>query len=248
MSVFEYQRFVAGLIVDEHLFQDFVQDRHGVLRRYQFDSTDREQLELLDTDELAVFRDVVDGTRAVFFGLIFDELRGRMSDDGWDQLLANFRRQVVVKDSRDSADLRAFCTWLGEEFPGSAGVALARYQMTLQVIGSTPVVDGEPGTLRRASRTAVFRSGFDLDELLETPPDKLWTIGQADGIRHYVLQSSGENTVTVSEVDSSVADLLAYLRRPRSSAEVRVALAGGEDVSDELIRMLVDAGAVVETR
>lgn len=249
MTIFDYQRFVARLIVDEEFFDEFVKDRDEMIARSALAPPDSTWIAQLNTEELATFKDVVFGTRSIYFALVFDELRGRTTDERWDELLSLFTRQVVIRDSSNSANLDAFCTWLGGEFPGSAAAALAQYQMRLQLIGSTPAILGEPGTLQIAPRTFVFPSAFEFNELMDVEPADLWTIGRGEELRHYVLQSPAQSDdVAVIDVPSKVADLLIYVSRPRTHSRVRQAMAMDQVPYDELVAELTDAGLVVANR
>jgi hypothetical protein len=241
-STFDYQRILARLIVDESFFDDFVADRDRVMDRFGLDDADRSRLGRLDENELAVFKDVVNSTREINFGLVFSELHDRMSAERWTALLSDFRRAVVLRDSSSGADLDAFCEWLDEEYPGSRVAALARYQLALQAIGSTPVTAGPAGTAQVAPRTQVFTTAFDFDALL-ADGGNIWTIGAGGSISYFGLQGTLQtDDVSIMEVPYQAACLLAYLGRPRALKAVRDATGG----DDALVSELLDLGLIVE--
>lgn len=246
-ATFDYQRFVARLIVDADFFESFLADRGRVIERFGFARPDRARLGRLDAGELRMFKSVVESTREINFSLVFDEIRVRMPDEAWSGLVDRFQRQVVVRDSGDSADMTAFCDWLAVEYPGSRGTALARYGLLLQLMGSTPVHHGPAGTVQVAPRTHVITLPFDVDELFAATPENLWTIGagSAQSWSYALHGSAQDDDVSILEVTHRAAALLAFLAKPRTAEEVHAALPPS-DGADSLVAELVGVGLVVE--
>lgn len=247
-ATFDYQRFVARLIVDTEFFESFLADRGRVIERFGFAHPDRARLGRLDAGELRMFRSVVESTREINFALVFDEIRSRMPDQAWAGLVDRFQRQVVVRDSGDSADMTAFCDWLAVEYPGSRGTALARYGLLLQLMGATPVHHGPAGTVQVAPRTHVTTLPFEIDEIFAATPENLWTIGAGSAQSwSYALQGSAQDDdVSILEVTHRAAALLAFLAKPRTAAQVRAVLPPSGTDDDALVAELIGAGLVVE--
>jgi hypothetical protein len=242
VSTFDYQRLLARLVVDQEFFDRYERDPRSAVHLLGIDPRDAERLCALDVHDLRIFREVVHGSREARFQLIFRELRKHLSDQAWTALFESFQRDIVVRDSKNWADLDLFCTWLDGEYPGSVGAALAHYERLVQQVGGMAPPDAAPGTWLLHPQVALFSCGFELDELLEADTAHVWELGRSGELRHHVLRAStAGDDLEILAVDGPTMAVLRYLQHPRCLQAVRTHV--GED--EEAVRLLVDAGLVV---
>ena len=242
-ATFEYQRLLARLVVDDSFHTAFLRDRTHVADTMGLDPDLVGRIDLAGVD---TFRTVVRGSRSTTFRLVLGRLADVLTIDEWRRLLSDFHRQVVVADASGWHDLDLFCDWLDDEFPGSKGATVARYQTLVQQLGSARHVDVPAGSLRANPKAGWFATPYDFEDVMDMSPADVWAFAPASELHYYALvATTADDDITVLEIDRRGADVLTLLQRPRSASEVAARIAGDTGAPDQLIDDLADAGLIV---
>jgi len=229
MSVFEYQRVLARLVVDDEFYEQYSNDPPAVASKLGVEDSTRELLAGLDQIGVKRFRDVIQGSRSTTFHLVLDELSSRLPNGDWVALIRAFHRDVVLKDSSKWNDLSNFCDWLEGEYPRSRGATIARYQYLTQVLGSARPNTVPSGTVKTSSKVTSLTSWFDFEQLFDDSIP-LWQMNGCLSRHDFLIKGTyGADDFEVLEVDAHTLGVLELLLKPRTMPELEQRLNIGAD-------------------
>jgi hypothetical protein len=244
--IFEAQRLLTRLIVDRDFFARFQADPQRALTQLGVDERCHPELARFDATRVAVFRDVVQGSRVKQFETVFPRLREALAEGELTALVNRFQTEVVVNDSRHWRDVTQFCDWLDAEHPLSLGAAVARYHERALKLQHTARPHPMPGYFEKSIFTETLRITFSIDEVLSPAREALWRPAAQPVLRHYALfTTAGSPEVSVAELDGYGFATLELLRRPRTVEQLIKRLGQEPAETHALLETMLGAGLVV---
>lgn len=151
------QRFLAALVVDPQLFLKFRESKLECAKSFGLNLHDAHLVATTDAAQLAIFRDVVEGTRAIQFQGWFPSLASAIDQEFWIHLIQDFHAEVCIRSAKRFNDANLFCKWVASRFPSSVAQDMVIHDLAV-VIASGAFRPSWPGMDADAPRTSCILS------------------------------------------------------------------------------------------
>lgn len=129
----DVQRFIAALVVEPQLFGRFRESQLECAQSFGLNPRDARMAAGTNLSQLAVFRDVVEGTRAIQFQNWFPSVTSVISEECWIRLIQDFHAQVCVRSSKRFNDANLFCDWVAARFPRTLALDMVIHDLAVVI-------------------------------------------------------------------------------------------------------------------